>query len=381
MFGVDSTPVLDFTKDYSGPFYLYDLKIVEARARQMQSKLPNVKLHYAMKANYNLNILRCLKKNGLGVDVVSGGEIEQALKAGFSPRDIIFSGVGKTEAEIKLSLEKQIKQLNVESISELVRINNLAKVLNTRMNVVLRLNPNIDIKTHPYIATGLNENKFGIELNQLSECLSIFKESYLILKGISIHLGSQMKDMQSFRMAIKSLKPVYLDLKQQFSTVDTFDFGGGLGIAYEADDLKIENELLDQYAEVVSSELSELKCHLQSEPGRWLVARAGVLVSQTQYIKQTTYKNFVILDSGMNHLIRPTLYQAYHHIMPTIKREANRTYDIVGPICESSDYFAKDRKLTEVKPEDFVVIADTGAYGYSMSNHYNLQTPVQEKFI
>jgi diaminopimelate decarboxylase len=275
-----------------------------------------------MKANPNPQVLRCLKDLGAGADVVSLGEIKRALENGFSPKDIVYSGVGKTRHEITEALKLEIYQINVESLPELERIGEIAQSLKKKAAIALRLNPDIDIKTHPYIATGLRDNKFGMELSlvpELIECLKKYSES-LELVGISLHLGSQMVEFDGYKEALEKLKLVYRELQSEFSTLRKFDFGGGLGIFYDRHDLAQEENLLKEYAAITLHALADLKCELQSEPGRWLVAHAGVLISQVQYIKKTTRKKFVIIDAGMNHLIRPSLYEASHLIYPIDKK-------------------------------------------------------------
>lgn len=372
----------DLTKDYQQPVYVYDLKFIVARLKLMQQVLKKNKIFYAMKANSHLDVMRTLQKNGAGADVVSAGEIERALQSGFKPEDIVFSGVGKTEKEINRALELKIYQINVESMPEMQRIAKLAKAKEMKAQIALRLNPNIDIKTHPYIATGLHENKFGMELSALEQIQTLLQEhkDSLELVGLSLHLGSQMHNLSGFRDGLKLLKPVYLNLKQKFPTLQRFDVGGGLGIFYDEMNLEKENSLLAHYAEIIDHELKDLNCEIQSEPGRWLVGHAGVLLTQIQYVKDTPYRTFLVVDAGMNHLIRPSLYDAYHGIFPMKQdpKRAHKAYDVVGPICESSDFFAKDRKLQESKQDEFLVIADAGAYGFSMASHYNLKDEAKE---
>ncbi len=381
-FGLNPKSLSAWTKSYQGPAYIYDLAIIADRYSKMKSALKGVDLYYAMKANSNIEILKFLQKMGCKIDVVSLGEIERALQAGFAAKDIVFSGVGKTVKEISNAIDLSIHQINVESLAELVRICEIAKSKNKQVAIALRLNPNISIDTHPYIATGLHENKFGIELSVLEEIKKFLLQNrqHLSLKGISLHLGSQMLEFSGLREALQILKKVYLDLKLQYPELHRFDFGGGLGIHYESTDLKKEEFLLAEYAQVIHQELSPLGAELQSEPGRWLVAHAGLLMTEIQYLKPTPYKNFIIVDSGMNHLLRPALYEAYHQIYSTRENSDKpvNSYDVVGPICESADFFGKSRSLHETQAGEFLVIADTGAYGFSMANTYNLQSLPQE---
>lgn len=374
-FGPFKKDLVSLCANYMRPIYVYDLDFIAQRYQALSKALHGVRLFYAMKANPNFEVLQKFKSLGAGADVVSLGEIKRALESGFTPGDIVYSGVGKTRHEISEALRLGIYQINVESLPELERIGTLAKTMGMKASVALRLNPDIDIKTHPYIATGLKDNKFGMELSlipALTRCLKSYPES-LELVGVSLHLGSQMLEFSGYQEALNRLKAVYIGLQKDFSTLKRFDFGGGLGIFYDRLDLELEQSLLNDYSKITLETLGDLQCELQSEPGRWLVGHAGVLISEVQYVKETSAKKFVILDAGMNHLIRPTLYEADHLILPLIKKEGSIKTDIVGPICESSDFFAKDRTLTAVGQGDFVAIMDTGAYGYSMSSVYNLQ--------
>lgn len=371
-------------ENYPGPTYVYDLDIVRERFEMMKSQLSGVQIYYAMKANPHLQILKELKKMGSGVDVVSGGEIERALEAGFVPQDMIFSGVGKTIKELTQAIKLEIHQINVESIAELRRICTLSRQLGKKASIVFRLNPNVDIETHPYIATGLHNNKFGMAFSDLPELEEIILKNQDILsfKGVSLHLGSQMHNLAGFREAVQILREVFVNLQKRFASIDTFDVGGGLGIFYDKQDLSQEENLLTAYAGIVREELSSLKVRIQSEPGRWLVAHAGVLVTQVQYIKKTSVKNFIIVDTGMHHLLRPTLYGAHHAIWPYFQKTGPAiVYDVVGPICESGDFVALDRNLSEVCEDELLVIADVGAYGFAMRSDYNLQEPPGEIFI
>lgn len=382
----------ELLSNYSGPLFVYDLDFMADRIDQMKSALLNVKLFYAMKANPNQQILKLLLQRGLGADVVSLGEINQALRVGFRPQDIVYSGVGKTKHELHQALELDIYQINVESLPELERILEIAKhdikLKNKKIRVAFRLNPNISIETHPYIATGLRDNKFGIDLDSFDDLLKICLENkdHLSVQGISLHLGSQMMEFAPLKDSLAKLKKYFLILNQHFPECHCFDVGGGLGVFYQKQDLVQEDQLLQEYAKTLFSELEELKnlipnFEIQSEPGRWLVAHGGVLISQVQYVKKTPYKEFIILDTGMNHLARPSLYEAYHEVLPlkiSLPPKQVFNYEIVGPICESSDFIGKNRNLPEVQQDDFMVIADCGAYGASMSNDYNLQPRAKE---
>lgn len=373
-------------KDYVRPCFVYDLDLLSDRFHAYQKALSRVSVHYALKANSHPSILRHLQSLGCGIDAVSGGEVLRALECGFHPSRIILSGVAKTVKEIELAIARGIHQINVESLPELQRIGIIAEKMQKKVAIALRLNPDIEIDTHKYISTGLLENKFGIELAVLPDLIAILRGNpWLVCSGVSLHLGSQMMEFSGFREALKITKRVFKELRSEFSTCQRFDVGGGLGVIYENIELEREFSMLQEYAQVISEELVELQkeeVQLQSEPGRWLVAHAGILICQVQYIKVTSQRVFVITDSGMNHLIRPSLYEAYHWITPWLKRSGfTQVVDIVGPICESSDFFGRARALSRVQENDFLVIADCGAYGAAMSSEYNLQDRADEHIL
>lgn len=372
-----------FAERYPTPFYLYDLQGLEARVTQLkQAFATRTSIHYAMKANSNPRILRLLATKGLGVDTVSGGEINRALECGMSPDQIIFSGVGKSESELKLALASNIKQTNVESPSELKRIGRLAKELQCKAPVAFRLNPDVNANTHPYITTGFRDNKFGMEFDFLPELERILRNfpEQLELVGVTLHIGSQLLELSALKEAISKTKSVWNYLIGQGHSLRTFDVGGGLGIAYRDQDAP---PLIQDYAQMIYQELGDIECQILLEPGRWLVGPFGYLVTKVEYIKSTSEKNFAIVDTGMHHLMRPSLYQAFHEIKPiaTNKKGSNRIYDIVGPICESSDTLGKARLLPELEEGEKLVIMNVGAYGYVMASHYNLHELPKEYFI
>ena len=376
------TSLESLVKDYQGPFYVYNCKHIEARVELLQKALPQVSIHFAVKSNHNKEVLSVMSKKNVGVDVVSGGELKHAIQSGIPASKAVFSGVGKTREEIRFALKSGVFQINVESTQELERILVLAKEMNFVAPVALRVNPNVDVATHPYISTGLLENKFGIELEQLPVFAQIIKENpnNLNFVALSMHLGSQMTELGGFQQGLKCLVENFIELQKKFSSLKRLDIDGVLVIFYDQERPEEEKKLLAEYAQIVNKETSGVNCSLMSEPGRWLVAHSGVLISQVQYIKKSGSKKFVILDSGMNHLIRPTLYEGFHRIAPLriYSDRQEQLYDIVGPICESSDFFAKDRKIMECRQDDFVAIFDVGAYGFSMASEYNLQTLPRE---
>jgi diaminopimelate decarboxylase len=372
-FGKKKSPLTTFVKNYQHPIYLYDWPSILERLEHLQKAIPRAEIYYAMKANANEKILRSFRSAGVGLDVVSGGELKKALRLGFSPQKIIFSGVGKTVAELELSIKKKIQQINVESIQELERIGQIAKRLKQKANIAFRMNPDVDALTHPYITTGIHENKFGMEESALPELLAILTKysKYLELRGLTMHIGSQLRDLHPLEDALKKMLPLYANLRRHSFALESFDVGGGLGISYtdDNDDLK----MIDQYGALINRILGELQCRILCEPGRILVGAAGVLIARVEYIKTTPRKKFIVLDTGMHHLLRPALYQAHHRVLP-LRQFSDRpsiNYDIVGPICESSDVLGRNRMMSEVRAGEFLAIADVGAYGFTMASRYN----------
>lgn len=368
--------VESLARSAEGPAYIYDLDSVERRISALKGALEGStnSIHYAMKANNHREILRCLLSHGAGVDTVSGGEIRLAVDAGIPPERIVFSGVAKTRAEIEYALGLRIKQINVESPQELERIGTIATQMNCIADVAFRLNPDVNPKTHPYITTGFRDNKFGMDESFLPELHSILSKfgKNLRLRGLTIHIGSLLFDIEVIREAIEKTLKVHRKLEEMGYRLDRLDIGGGLGIRYESDDESEEFELIKSYGEMVLKATRDLKVEILTEPGRIIVGRAGILVGEVQYIKRAPAKNFVILDTGMHHLLRPALYGAKHRVLPVRLHEGERrVYDIVGPICESSDFLAKAVELSSVQQGDLIALADAGAYGFTMASRYN----------
>ncbi len=369
-------------KKYDQPLLLHSTELVQERINWVKEWKGLGQLHFAVKSNYDETILKLIQKNGCGVDVVSLGEIQLALRCGFKPQDILFSGVGKTEKEIRFAIENQIYQLNVESISELKRIIHISNQMEKKLHIGLRLNPEVDAKTHPNIATALEDSKFGLNTRDLSEVETLLEDSkYVILKSISFHIGSQVMDTSIFREAVSKMKPIYKDIKSRFSSVDRFDLGGGLGLNYRDHNTANDYERWTQLRQIYEETLSDMPDYFLVEIGRFMVARSAVMVAQVQYIKKTKNKTILILDVGMNNLLRPMLYQAYHQIYPLKLRAGKHSYMVVGPLCESSDVFHADIELNVLHEGDFVAIADAGAYTKSMASNYNLQPIVKDIYL
>lgn len=389
-----------YTQPDQNPFYLYSETILQEQLHKFRTAITtqlnkSPKIFFAMKANPSAKVIAHFVKHGVGVDVVSLGEIKKSLAAGNSAANTVYSGVGKRVSEIRQAIELGVQQINVESIEELQRIVDIAQSLPItsaavsgiapaaakKVSIALRVNPEVDVRTHPYIATGLKENKFGIEMARLPEAIEIFRRAEAAAKaanrpcpvqwvGLSLHIGSQLKEFESLRVSLQKIKNVFQEIRSQGFDLKVFDVGGGLGIAYEGD-RKEDEKFLQQYAAVLGSELKDFPADIQLEPGRCLTARAGVLVTEVQYRKLTSHKTFLVVSSGMNHLLRPSLYEAYHRIFPLQDNSETEVVDVVGPVCESSDFYAKDRRLPKVKAGDFLAIADVGAYGMSMASTYN----------
>ncbi len=360
-----------------GPFYVYDLDAIEGRYQLLDQQLGDMphQIHYALKANMHPKIVQALAKLGAGADVVSCGEMKFALENGVDASRVIFSGVGKTKSELREAIGAGIKQINVESIPELERIAKLAKEMKKRARVAFRLNPDVNPITHPYITTGFRENKFGMDFESIPALETLIRShpDTLEFVGLTMHIGSQLLDLSALEEGLQKITELYQRLKNNGYPLQTLDVGGGLGIFYETDESDREIELIHEYAELIRKYCQPLQAEILVEPGRMIVARSGVLVGEVQYVKKTANKTFLILDTGMNHLMRPSLYQAFHRILP-VQENSDRgitVYDVVGPICESSDVLGKDRALREVAEGEYLAIADTGAYGYSMASHYN----------
>lgn len=379
-FGIKPTKLSDFVTQYKQPLIIYDLNIIKERVNWIQSWGKLGKLHYAVKANFNLEILKLLKQLNCGVDVVSLGEIKRSLEAGFSTEDIIFSGVGKSSAELRWAIENDVHQINVESLSEIKKISVLTTQLKKSVNLGLRINPEVDAETHPSISTALKDSKFGLDFEIAKLAIQIIAVNpQLKLTALSFHLGSQILNVSVFEKALTLMKPFYLAAKERCPELERLDLGGGIGIDYKNCDSEEDHSRWLQLRALFEKELNDFGAFYQLEIGRFLVARSGVMLSKVEVIKETPYKRFLILDVGMTQLLRPALYGAYHEILPLkFINGAQLEFDIVGPICESTDVLAENRKMTSIKEDDFVAICDVGAYGSVMASRYNLRDEAVE---
>lgn len=366
----------DKFQDIQTPFYYYDLDVLRTTLDEvnLQSKKSDFHVHYAMKANVNESVLAVIKDAGLGADCVSGGEVEAAIKAGIAPSKVVFAGVGKADWEINLGLDNDIFCFNVESIPELEVINELAAAKGKVAKVALRINPNVSANTHHYITTGLSENKFGINMSELDKVVDLFPTlANVQLIGIHFHIGSQITDMTSFQGLCVRVNELQDYFVARNISLQHINVGGGLGINYEhPNHFPIPD--FEAYFKIFRDHLT-LKAGqtLHFELGRAVVAQCGSLISKVLYVKEGTSKKFAILDAGFTDLIRPALYQAYHLIENLSSDAAMEAYDIVGPICESSDTFAKEFNLNQTKRGDIIAIRSAGAYGEIMASQYNLR--------
>lgn len=367
-------------KGLKTPCYLYDLDVLEQTLSQLKeaSDKFGYHVHYAMKANVNPSVLNLISSYGLGADCVSGSEIEKALETGFSSKDVVFAGVGKSDEEIKTALNAGIFCFNCESIQEIEVINELAKELKVVAQIAIRLNPDVDAQTHAYITTGLNENKFGINSVQLDDVMQVIQQSeHINLIGLHFHIGSQIQSMEPFKHLCIKVNALMEWFENRQIDIKIINLGGGLGVNYE--------DVTDQFVDFntyfsVFHKFLNVKPHqeVHFELGRAIVANCGTLLSKTLYVKPGITKDFIILDAGMTELMRPALYQAKHSIKNISKagEPVDKKYDVVGPICESSDCFGKQIQLPETKRGDLFLIYTAGAYGEVMANTYNLRSLV-----
>ena len=377
---VEKLSIKNILKKNKTPFYIYSENQITYNFLKFANtfKKTNPLICFAAKSNSNSNILRILGRLGAGADVVSGGELLKALKAGIKPNKIVFSGVGKTEEELKIAINKRILLINCESESEAKLVNNLAKKLKKKVSIGFRLNPNVDAKTHKNISTGKAENKFGLSIKNFKiflKTINSFKN--IKLDALSVHIGSQILNDAPFRKTLNVMSKLIKELKLNLKYVD---LGGGFGINYTDKEKPIN---LNKYSKLVHNFAKKLKCRIIFEPGRSIIGNTGLLISKIQFIKKGTNKNFIILDAGMNDFMRPALYEAFHKIIP-ISKKSSRMKDkieFVGPICESTCKFGVYKNYPKVNENDFVAITNVGAYGSSLSSNYNTRPLIAEILI
>ncbi|MBW2553208.1 MAG: diaminopimelate decarboxylase [Deltaproteobacteria bacterium] len=374
----EEVPINKIADKVGTPFYLYSNHTLENHFKVFDSAFNGIDhlTCFSVKANSNLTVLKIFVNLGGGVDIVSGGELFRALNSGVDPSKVVFSGVGKGIKELEYALEAGILMFNVESTQELTTINQVAQRIGRKAKIALRVNPHIDPQTHPYISTGLKKNKFGIEINQaLEDYREAKKLKHIEIVGVDCHIGSQITELQPFVETLRKVKELVLTLRQEAIEIQYVDLGGGLGITYHQEQPPHPRE----YASALIKEMQDINCTLILEPGRVIAGNAGILVTKVLYLKKGTEKTFVTVDAAMNDLIRPSLYGAFQGIQPIVKTEGEEMVaDIVGPICESGDFLAKERTIPCLKPGDLIAVMSAGAYGFTMSSNYNSRPRVPE---
>src|SRR3954469_19404966 len=372
----EDVSLAQLAREYETPLYVYSANSIRERFQVLDeafAKIPHT-ICYSVKANPNISILRLLARSGAGFDVVSGGELERVLRADRrAAAGVVFSGVGKTADEMDAALRAGILLFNLESEDEMVALAERAAQLKKSARIAFRVNPDVPAKTHPYISTGLREHKFGVPIRSARELYrKAAKHKHLEVAGISVHIGSQITDLAPFTATMKRVARLMQQLRDDGHDIDFVDAGGGLGIDYSRTQRNDFADVAQKYAQAILKPLAGTCDHLLLEPGRAMVGRAGVLLTRVLYRKQNGRKKFLVVDAGMNDLIRPALYNAHHDIVPVIRRSARlETVDVVGPICESGDFFARDRKLPKLAEGDLIAIRDVGAYGMSLASNYN----------
>ena len=377
---IEKIKVQDIAKKYGTPTYCYSYARLEKNINNFQKNFRSFSplICFAVKSNTNVNLIREIKKFGLGADVVSKGELMMALKAGVSPKKIVFSGVGKTSEEINFAIDKKILLINAESESEIREIDRVAKIKKRKVKSGIRLNPNTDAKTLSQISTGKKENKFGVNEKTFFKLVNFCKSSKNIdLKCLSVHIGSQILDYKPYEKMLKVVDRIIHKINHKFEFID---LGGGMGISYKYEDKKLN---YSKYSEIIKKFLKKHKSKIIFEPGRSIIGDTGILISKIIYIKKNDSKNFIILDAAMNDLMRPALYGAHHKILPSTKskKKSNKTYEFVGPICESTDKFNTLKNFQELEERDLIAICDVGAYGMSLSSNYNVRLKPSEILI
>jgi diaminopimelate decarboxylase len=378
----EQVAVEDIAREVGTPVYIYSAATLERHFTVFDKAFDGIPhlVCFAMKANSNQSVVKIFARLGGGADVVSGGELYRALVAGVPAEKVVYAGVGKTRQEIEYALKAGILMFNIESTEELAAINEAAGELGVRAPIAIRINPDVDARTHPYISTGLKKNKFGVAIEEaFDEYLAASKLPNIKVIGIHQHIGSQLTELSPFVDSIKKTVALVKRLKAEGLEIRYIDVGGGLGIKYLDENPPHPDEL----AMAIKPALMEAGCELIFEPGRVIVGNSGALVTKVLYRKSTEVKNFVICDAGMNDLIRPTLYQAYHEVRPVEKRPAAKEYtaDLVGPICETGDFLAKDRRMAIPEQGDMLALMSAGAYGFTMSSNYNSRPRAAEVMV
>jgi diaminopimelate decarboxylase len=377
----EGVSIAELAKQHGTPLYIYSRSHIRERYRAIAAAMTDVKplICYSVKANSNAAVISTLAAEGAGFDIVSGGELYRALRAGADPSKIVFAGVGKTREEIDYALKQRIRFFTCESEPEARRISDCAKRLGATGRIAFRVNPDVDPRTHKYISTGKKENKFGLDLDRTLNAYAMAAALPNIeIAGLHMHIGSQILAADPFAAALAKVKDMCATLKAKYPTFRTLDIGGGLGIDYKSDQQALDPKV---FAATVLPFLKELGLQVAMEPGRSIVGNAGILVCRVQYVKESYFKKFIVIDAAMNDLIRPALYQAHHEILPVVASDGKVTGDLVGPICESGDFLAADRELPDAKDGDLLAVMSAGAYGYAMSSTYNSRPRAAEVMV
>ena len=380
-FFIENTKLLDVVAKHKTPLYIYSKKQILSQISNFSSSLDglNSLICFAVKANSNIAILNLMAEQGLGFDIVSGGELKRVIAAKGDPKKVVFSGIGKSHDEIQLAIEEGILSFNIESQEELLKIESIAQKLDKKAPISIRVNPNVDAKTHPYISTGLKDNKFGVAENEAIELYRQAKElSHIQIKGVDCHIGSQITEIAPFTDSLKKLIHIYDQLNSLGIELEHIDIGGGIGIDYMDDN----PPSFSDYAKAIKAVLGNRQIQIIFEPGRVVVGKAGILVTKIEYLKSGETKNFAIVDAAMNDLLRPALYSAWQNIVEvSVENGADQdTYDIVGPVCETGDFLGKDRELA-LQAGDLLAQRSAGAYGFTMSSNYNSRPRVAEIMV
>ncbi|WP_380054653.1 diaminopimelate decarboxylase [Falsihalocynthiibacter sp. SS001] len=381
----EDVPVSEIAKAVGTPFYLYSAATFRRHFKLFDDALNGTEhlVCFAMKSNSNQAILKLLANEGAGMDVVSGGEYARAKAAGVAGDRIVFSGVGKTREEMRAALTGGIRQFNVESEPEMIALNEVALELGVQAPIAIRVNPDVDAKTHEKIATGKSENKFGIPISRAKEVYALAASlKGLKIMGIDVHIGSQLVELEPFELAYKKVRELTEVLRAEGHEITRLDLGGGLGIPYERSNSA--PPLPQEYGELIQNVLGDLGCEIEIEPGRLISGNAGILVSEVIYVKSGEDREFLIIDGAMNDLVRPSMYGAHHDIIPVVEPEAGQEqakYDIVGPVCESGDTFAKGRNMAPMAAGDLVAFRSAGAYGAVMASEYNSRPLIPEVLV
>jgi len=367
-------------EEFGTPLFVYSASYIKDRIRTYREAFPQALICYAVKANFNPEIVKIIGEEGAGADIVSGGELVVALKAGVDPSKIVYAGVGKTLSELELAVSKEILMFNVESRDELYILDSIANRLGKKARIAIRVNPDVNPLTHPYISTGLRKSKFGVDISQAKEEYKLARSLKNIeVVGIHCHIGSQILDIAPYKEAVLKIVNLYRELMKEGFNIRYIDIGGGLGIKYKPEE--VEPSPFDLAKEILPI-LGEVEAHLILEPGRSVVGNAGILIAQVLFLKDKGIKHFVVVDAGMNDLVRPSIYGAYHHIVTVEKKD--RAYiiaDIVGPICETGDFLAQDRRIEFLEKGEYIAVLSAGAYSFSMASHYNMRPRPAEVLV